>query len=313
MKQDSFIVTEELIRATEGSFEQRIALVSEALQEHSEAVFGSEVRAHVLATFEDSVLVVTSTGGCHRVRLDESNGVIEFGTAVPVSAKLFAAKDMGAFVKNEATDVVDRFLRGDEEDARRGIQGLIAVVEGKPGPTEDELITAILSTFSEPRPWKRIYESKDDKIKRFVLNELVAIDENTLRPKFRKLHDGSMDSHKVGAFRDLVESDTGDAIERFIRLADSTKGCFEAARSVLGTSTDLDEEIVEVFSFLAEDLTLDLCNIRRMLSGAHTELNRVDCLGKLHDALAESFYAYEVASCFVAKVSNGLRDTAEKV
>jgi hypothetical protein len=231
---------------------------------------------------------------------------------MPVSAKVFDAASSAAFIKNEALDVAERFLEGGLEGARRGIQGLIAVVDGKPSPSEDELVTAILSAIASPRPWKRLYEQKADQIKRYVVNELVVINENRLHPKFRKLHDGSMSSAEANEFRDLVESDTRAAIERFLALAESTKGCFEAARSVLGkTGSSGEEDIVEVFTFLGDDLTRDLFSLHKMLSGSLTELNRVDCLGKLYDALAESFYAYEVASSFVSKASNRLCESSK--
>jgi hypothetical protein len=299
-----FIPTDEIRVLTRGSYENLITQLGEEAQAQSESLFGAECQTHLLGSFNGYAIVASEEGQCRRVKYEHSAaGEVRFVKSETVEVASYEEDAIGEFLEDEATRVLDLFNQGSLTEASVKLRGLASVAGSwKRGTQQSDLVETWVGSLEKTRPWQRLYESKKDLIKRSVWEGLKAVEDDLLRPKFRKLYDGSTDEADLDGYRDLVVDDFQFVQHKISSLVENVQSAYSVIRGVVEES-----DSVKTFTSFSEDLLEDLARISTIAIESPTQVSRVDQLGRLHDKLVERISTMEVASLFVSQMADRFR------
>jgi len=303
-------MTEAVRRLTMGSYEHTIAKLNEAIQRCKKSLFKEE-SIRVFGTFPGHAIVVAESGKFYRAVFEEKDGAFKVtgvsGVPVPM------ADSVPDFVRTEVQSVVEAFLAGKIDAARIKLEGVAPFVGNRKQITESQLTESVISAMKAEKPWRRLYQEQEQKIRKFLWGDLAAIQEAAVSPKFKKLYDGSMEAEEVETFRDLVSEETKElgyrleALTRFVHEARAFVTQFEPKFRELG-----EDAIYTTFGAFSEDLESDLQSVSELVSESATGVSSVADLGKLFDAVAEALTDYEIAGRFVEKMAAKLHSSQVK-
>jgi hypothetical protein len=308
MSMPRFIPTAEVKRLTRGSYEHIIVQLEEKIRESAEELFDADTAIHILGTFPGYVLVATEEGTCARVRYEGlDSGGVKIVKVEEVKVPSYSVENVDEFLRSESERVVELFRKGEINRAAEGLRGLALHSEGWPSPRQEETVEALLKMVSTERPWTRLFEARKDQIQKALWGSLRRIEEARLRPRFRKLYDGSVGTGEFERFRDLVE-------DRF-RVLDARLDAFaghvrEAQVKMQAAAKEVERlgegEALTTFAAFTEDLLEDVSRITKIAIKSSKQVRRVDSLGRLHDAIVERFSDMEIAGHFVSQLANRL-------
>lgn len=282
---DKLLPDAELRRLQSGSYEAKIEEVTRAVH----AGLG-DVPFEVVAT-QESGAVVYSGGKYVRVELTENGPVL-----VDLDVEVFDAASMHGFVEREAGLVVDLFLRGEVKSAVVRLENLVPKIRISGGK-----VAKIEGMIAAPRPWKRLFESREDHILGFIADDVEALEEGQLRQKFGRLYDGAIEEGKLDAYEDRVTEGLRIVLDRLGQVRDEVGTALAEATDALSESTG---PVAEMFGRFADDLFDDLYTIHESGSHAIEAVDDIRSRGRLCDTLVGGLHDREVAGRFVVVVAN---------
>ena len=312
MSSPNLVSATDLRRVTQGSYEQRMSRIHEAVISKLVDKFECEsTDVKVLATFDEDV-VAQVDGKVHRVRVQESDtGDVHVVSCVEEDVPVYNLDNAHEFVEAEVGLAVDQYLKGDITGAKVRIESVLPYVSSTPKGSEDTVLHTVESALSASRLWKRIYEQRKSQITKYVVNHLEAIEANRLEPKFSKLSDGLVEESDQSSYSDLVNEDLEYVLSRYESLRSNIQEAVDAAEDGLEKAKKSGSEVVDVYERFSEDLLNDLDRINNLNKRVLGKVTSVAGRGKLRDTLAEDLYTMEVAGRFITEVSTRLSEVAK--
>lgn len=301
-----FFPTEEVRNLTVGSFEQLVVRVDEAIRSASAQIFGSDVVVELAGTFHGYAIVLAEDGRGARVKWEDDKGVIRIVHHELISIQSYGNDDVGEYLKTEARKAARSFVSGDVDSAVNRIKTLLPFLPKIP-VDRPQAVESLLALHSADRAWKRLFAEKADVIRRLMLEEIKAIHEDRLRPKFRSLYDGKVTESDLETYRDVVIDSLNNVAKRSDSLAAEVSCAVQKAKEK--QIKDTDESVVTSLFAFADDLRHDLCSVRKTATEAVRFTKNVTSLSQLHDALVSDFQDREVAGRFVIKMCERLGNT----
>ena len=304
MISNRFIPTEEVRRLTIGSYEHLIARIEEAVRSDVR-IFGSKVEARIVGTFTGYAIALAEDGRFARVKYDEVQGAIRVLGHEMLKVPSYApGKELNGYLKTESLKAVESFMSGDAAGAMARMKELGRFVERTPAQNDAQVTEGLIAFHRSDRPWKQVFRDKADHIRRTVLDEIASISEDRLQVKFSSLYDGSANEADLEKYRELV-------IENLNKIGERADGLLQqlvAACAVQSGSVQT-PVVTSLFAF-ADDLVEDLRTVKKVAHESGRQMERVDCIGKLHDSLAADFQDRVIASRFVLKMTQRLSDNS---
>lgn len=291
----------EVNRLTVGSYEQLSSRVEAAVRNEAVRLFGQKVEVAIGATFASHAMVFSEDGRVLDVQFEDVRGTIKIVSfAAPKVAELASTDSRRAHVQTESKHIAELLTKGSLDEATSRLKALSSLVEGKSPHHDEQIVSAMIAFRRSDRPWKATFHEKADTIKRLVLDEAEKIQKDRIQIKFRSLYDGTVARSDLGKYSDLVETAIKDIGARASELRNQLASQVSTARAETA-----DPSIVQLWGF-AEDLIEDLRLVSNTLTEALRRVSRTDCLGRLHDALAQDFINQELAARFVLKTAQRL-------
>lgn len=308
---DVLLSSDEIRHLLSGSYESQIHRIESAVVEGAEELFGKNVGVALIGTFSGHALVLSETGKLLRVKFDDKGPKVQILAHEEVPLKTVRSFKAEELVHAQSKVVVDSLLSGRVDEAVGGISRLAALpsrrkVDGL------RLVESLVMSLHTDRPWRRLYSEQGDKIRRFVWGDLFRIEDERLRPKYGKLHDGSTPDEALEQHRKAVAEDLQSVLNRMDRLSkivdEASKGLveFKDAFSEIG-----EDALREVFYSFVEDLLDDIGAVRGMVAETMNETTCVACLAKMYDSMCEELYRFELAATFASRISSRLRAAQE--
>lgn len=306
-----FIPTEEIKLLTRGSFEHLVSKLDDLIRENSEVVFGAKTETHLLGTFPGYAIVASAEGDCARVKYEQVGTKVRIAGVEKVEVPSYDEKGLSGFLKTEAEKVLDLFNAGSITEASARLRGLLALS----GKVEESVVSqesaaeAWISALNRARPWERLYEARKEKIHRSIWAEMKQLEQDRLRPKFRKLYDGSIQESDLESYRDLVVENIETVRTRTEALISRLRASYEGIRLASSRIDSLDsEDGLTNFTAFSEDLVESLDKINTIATESPLHVSRVDLLGRLHDKMTERLFSMEVTGLFVSQMATRLSD-----
>jgi len=295
-----FFPTEIVQHLTRGSFERLIANLEEAVQE---AALFEGASTYVLGTFSGYALVASDEGECARVKYEEAAGAIKILSHENVELPSYGTDEVSDFLVEESSKVLDLWNKGNLTEATRRLRSIVAASAEWSPKDEAGALKAWEESLSQNRPWLKLLAEKRDEIE----GALPQWEDLHLRPKFRKLYDGSIPTTDLEEFRGLVLQDLGVIQEK-------TNALHTQIHNVTNEVKDLasrfeEGSVVTALAAFAEDLLEDLARIDTISKESPKHISRVEHLGRLHDMMAIRLSKAGVANHFVKTMAQRLSDT----
>lgn len=287
---------------TVGSFEQLLSRVEAAVRAQAVTLFGESVEATVVSTFPNYGIAVAN-GKTVRFRFEDKDSKIHILAHEAIDTPKNTSECRASFARAESRKVADLFVSGDLTEAKSKLRHLSQLVDER-FPTQDaQIVESMIGFRRADRPWKQVFRTKSDEIKRLVLDEASKIENDLSGAKFRSLYNGSIERDRIDTYRDLVT----ESIDKAIKHTDSLhKGVSAALTSVAGSS----DSVVSSFTAFAKDLAEDLRAVSKTLQEAKARVFQTEYRAKLFDSLMEDFRDRELASLFISKMSRRLQDAS---
>jgi hypothetical protein len=303
---DKVLPASELRRLTQGSFEHKIEQVREAVED----AFDPE-KSVLLACYSDSA-VVSVGDKFFKVRVEEADsGHLAVTGREALVVDVRSPDDVDDLIEQEALGVVSLWLAGQVDKAKARLRALAPQVRATSSLGDSKLVDSVETVLKGDRPWKRAYQERQSQIREMLGSDLVVAE---LRPKFRKLYDGSTPPEKLAGYQQLVTADLSTIVGRLDRISESAKTAFERSREVLTTAQSSEQDdsgVLDLYEGFSVDLIEDLEQMKRQTAVAAKRIRDVGYQGKLRDVLADGLASYEVAGKFVEKVA-GLLEAQEE-
>lgn len=293
-------------RLTQGSYESKI-------QQIADLVESAYKGASIIATFTDHV-VLEAEGQFLKVTVEESeSGKLTLTERSDIKVDVRDRDSLDGYVQEEIRTVIDLWLSGAAEKAKSRLEAVASMVTANPIRDESGLIESVESVLGAEHPWKRAYAEREEQIHTFLGSDLEEVQEAALKPKFRKLYDGSMEESKLAEFEALAKQDLAEVLQRIEALGESTQAAFESSFEALvnAQSGSDGSGVLDLYEGFALDLIEDLERVQNQAKIASERITTVPGQGKLRDVLAEGVAPYEVASRFVSNVANRLSQAQE--
>ncbi len=284
-----FIPTEEVRRLTVGSYEHLVARVEEAVRAEAARLFGASGGTRVVGTFPGYAIVMVEDR-FFRVKFDEVLGRVRVTQPEALKVASYSKDDLGGYLRSESLRAVTSFRNGAVDDAFGRLRELVRLIE--PSQNDAAVVEAMIALHKTDRSWKKVFEVRGDEIRRMVLDELSSINEDRLRIRFRSLYDNPTKDQDLESYRASVTSALARLAERADDLVNKIVSVREEEQAAVPA-------VASLFSF-TDSLVEDLRVVGKTATGSR--MTRVDCLGRLHDALAEDFHDRELAGRFVIKM-----------
>lgn len=300
---DRFFPTEEVRSLTVGSFEQLVVRVDEAIRSSVAEIFGESIAVELAGTFHGYAIVLAEDGRGARVKWEDDKGVIKLVHHELIQIRSFRQDDVGDYLKTEAKKAVRSLAKGDVAAAMERIKALLPFVQKIP-TDRPEAVEALISLHAGDRLWKRLFVEKADVIRRMTLDDLKALQEDRLLPKFRSLYDGKVAASDLENYREVVIENLHNVSTRADNLATQVSTAVGNAKQK--TVDEKHSSVVTSLFAFADDLRHDLCSVGKTANEAVRLTKNITSLGRLHDALATDFHDREVAGRFVTKMCERL-------
>ena len=303
-----FIPAEELSTLLRGSFQETSILVAEAIR--SEKRFGNSP-VHLVATHPKHVVLMSEQGEAFRVGYEISeNGTVHFTKQESLPVTVVTEANLRQYAHREAKAAVDLFLGGLTERANEKIAALLPHVDAAVALSDDELVASFRESREQARVWKQLIAEKGEGIKQYLGESAPTAPE--LKPKFKKLYDGSTSKAEFPTFKGLVHEDVQHLLSRLDAVQQQAESALHAIRSVKESvvATESAEAVMSLESYAA-DLLDDVNTVRQFVSESVAELGQVDLLAKVFDSIASEVSAFEVAGAFAAKMATRLADAGQ--
>lgn len=302
MPSNRYIPVEEIRRLTLGSYENAIACVDQTAQQQAESLFGKNARVRLIGTFPGSAIVMSEEGDIRRVFYEWANdGTAKLVRSEAVEVPIFSSENVEDFVRKEVSKAVRAWSEGRVEEAQRRIADVAPFIVERPVQDDGKVVESLVVSFKAPRPWKAVYEERRSQIEEMLTpEELQEVREGHLAPKFSLLYDGQLNEEELSGYHDLVEADLSYLETRVTSLRDLVEASYSASRSVVESECKRGTELFTVFRSFTEDLISDLQRIGRVVAESRRKISRIDCLGRLYDAIVEDLSDYEVSGRFVS-------------
>ncbi len=322
-KSTRYIPESEITRLIEGSYERLSSKVEQSLRTASPSFFGSELsqdqisKLSVGGTFKGYAIVHNEDRSyVYRVKYEVS----ESNTVIPISAESIPVKSYThtEWVQTQARAYVEEFMSGARTAANERLKQIwpsMPFVESfvpaeLPQALSDE--EKLRDAIAAEKVWKKIFESKLAQIKTSIGEDITKIDESRLKPKFRKLHDGSLKESEVVAYKDLVTADLKYLSDRLGKLVDTTEVAIKAQNGAVPALKESTDDTLKMFESFSSDYLVDIKSLSNSLSEVQNTVNPIDSLAKIYDLLASELHSYEVAGKFIERMSNSLLATASE-
>ncbi len=215
----------------------------------------------------------------------------------------YSVNEVNDFLEDESRKVITLWQKGNLEEAVHRLRALASASdEWKVRDTKGAL-KVWEQSLSQKRPWLKLLDEKKEEIE----GALEQTEDLYLRPKFRKLYDGSIPNTDLEEYRGLVLSDLGKLQALNDDIFTQTKRATDKARSLVPQFEE-GSAVTALVSF-GEDLLADLARIDTISKESPKYISRVEDLGRLHDKMAMRLSQAGVAKNFVETMSNRLSDT----
>lgn len=301
-----FVPREEIVKLTKGSFEQLAVRLETTLASETKRLFGGK-EAQVLATFAESIVVVTDDGLVHRVGYEtQPDGTLQLTQASPVEASIVKRSEMPSFLRKESLRVADLFLKGSLDEAQRRLQQLVSHVNEATPIDDDGVVDGFQRVIRSSTLWKKFVEQNESVFAK-ALAESAAVDsEQKLRPKFSKLYDGSETGTALEQYRASVDEALKGADGRLVSVLQLAVESVQQLREHSEKSTVQQNAHIQTLGSFVNDFVKDVRAVRSALAESIEGITAVSALGKLFDVLAEELSRYESAGAVLAELTRRL-------
>lgn len=293
-----FFSTEVVQRLTQGSYERTIARLEEAL--HDANLFeGSDT--HVLGTFNGYAIVASDEGEFARVKYEDLVSEVKILAHESLEVPSYADGEVSTFLKEESSRIIELWEKGHADEAAKRLRAIIDLSDSWPTQEEGEgVYNSWVRALEQDRPWAALMAEKRSDIEGALQEKINTY----LRPKFRRLYDGSIRSEDLETYRSLVVEN----IDLLRQKAGVLKASMTSATQTLSElATRFNESnVVRALGSFSEDLLEDLSRIDTIASGSLTRVDQVDRLSRLHDLMASKINQAETASNFVDTMAKRL-------
>lgn len=311
MAQKVFIPEISLVELTEGSYERLLGDVQKAVQESAEKLLNIKECVELCGTFKGYAIVCTENRDrVFRIKYEIS----ERGEVLPLSGEEIELRSYtpNQYVAFQAKAFVESFMSGAKTEAGEYLKRIVKLIPRlEHAPAEEKVVPSIADDLANisaaEKTWKKIFEDKLSSINKALGSELDQLSESKLKPKFRKLQDGTISGPGLESYRPLVTSDLKYLSERFdATFGQVTKAVDAYKGAVPALKTESADPTIKMFESFSRDYLTDLTDLRNKLTEASNIVNAVDELGKIYDLLSTHLYRYEVAGRFIEKMSGNL-------
>ena len=284
------LLSEQLQKLTNGSFEHLISRLGEKVQEDASKLFGEEVQTSVIGTFPGHAIVAGDNGKVLRLRFEESNeGDLIVTGHDNIDVPVYSEDNRSGYVSEASKTLVRSLLEGkDPADAFSALTSAVSVN----GPSAEVEVLQVLESEDSlfPKLWKTVFDLNQVTIKRSLWDSgLKDLEEKKVVPRFTELHESADDSR-----REVVLADLRGLVNRLVerRMAIpgtlSTENCPELGSvSVADFAHVLREGLVNAENFVSRALVL-------AEDGMGTNV-----LARVHDYVAAHLFPLEVSTLFV--------------
>lgn len=302
-----FLPREEILKLTSNSFEHRAVKIEGAVKQEKARLFNN-AEPQVLGTFDGYAVVLTDDGKVFRVQYEQAtSGNLHLLSAQPVSATIYSREALPTFLRKEAKEAADLFLKGFVAEANKKVAQLAKVMDETVVWEDDKIIDPLIASVVGTRAWKQALEAKTETDLKQMLGESYdQIDSQKLRAKFFKLYDGSVAGPELEKYRGLVNEDVGLLMGRMDVVLDQALKSIGSLREFSDKVGDDQRETVTAFVAFVEDLAEDVRQVKKTFAETLQGVEAVPALGRLYDTIAEELLRYEIAGGFAVQMTTRL-------
>jgi hypothetical protein len=311
---EAMVPTESVMELIHGSYDALSYRLEEAIEE-SRAIFTDkeEIEVGRVATFEDHAIVGTSDGVYFKVAFTDKDGDINLLLPERLDVQIVESKNAAEYVGNFAMSAVDALLGGDLTESKDRLLALSKMQEGINREGLRDLVAEAKYKLAADRPWRVAFGEQRQIMDETIGDDLQRIREESIRPIFAPLYDGTIEEEDFPGYHDQAVSALERAAARFEAVKDSVRLSYGPfAESLKGVNcTEEEGQTLELFGVFAEDLAIDADAIREHIAYAIENEECVMCLGQIHDMFAESLYEYEVAGKFIECMAHSFTEASQ--
>lgn len=290
----------------QGSHEQLAAQVDYLVAENREMFVGdSDERVSRLATFNDRVLVATSSGKCFEVKLQSEDGEISFGEPSPLEVPVISSRNASHYMREQTLSAVDAILAGRLDEACDHLSILSAIQEGAEENQDRDFAHELEHLADENRPWRAIYGQQHADIRGQIADQLEGMSDGQFEAKYRPMYEtDDIPEENFEDYRDMVDADIRLVADRLEAVQHGIEAKYLPFSESLTKVEHPEEEreVLSQFCEFAEDLVDELQSVRQLLADAIKAEECVMCLGQVYDFVAEALADYEIAGAFVERM-----------
>lgn len=312
MASGRFIPASELRRLAEGCYEHVVSQVHSLVKENSSRLFGRQVEVDLVGTFPTSAFVLSEDGEVARVKFERAeNGSLVLTGHEPVRVAAFSEDTVEDYARSQVRRAVRSWQEGRVSEAQRLIAEVAPYVDARPAKNDDKIVEALVTAYQASRPWRLLLKERRNSIYN-VLGK-TAVEQvlgSSPRPKFRLLHDGTLqESERIG-YADLLQSDFGYLTTRVESLLDLVESHYGTLVRVIRSEEFKAEESITTLVSFTEDLISDLRRLTQITGDAPKQIMKIESLARLYDTLVAGFGEYEIAGQFIETMSKRLQEAA---
>jgi hypothetical protein len=305
LSNERLLTDSEFRRLREGSYEDKVARIRDAVLAQASEHFVEGVDIEVLSTYPDRV-VLSAAGQFYEAKLETTNlGEYRLVGVEPAGVESYDADSLSQYVQKEASVAVDLFLKGSQKQALEHMFSMVPYVDSESAVTPDMRISAVAAELDKASSWKSTLEQRFGEMSGLaqeLLGESLQLEEQ--EPKFRMLHEGA-DREKLNTYASLVSEDLDTVLARMESLWEDASEAREIANSAVVLEDS--PEVLSVYSSFVSDLVDDLQALGVVTDSARVQIeNRVEAQAKLHDMLIERLRPYEMGTRFAVAVAQRL-------
>ena len=306
LSNETLLTDAEMRRLREGSYEDKVARIREAVLANSADHFAEGSTVEVIATHPDRV-VVTADGKFYEAKIDETNsGELRIVGVTALQVESYDKDNLAHYVQREAQQAVDLFLKGSTKAAIEHMMAAVPFVNAstvQPGHSLESLQIEL----DKESTWKAILKDRDREIGRLISDQLG---ESAVRPeeqkKFSPLYE-CRDEQKLTGYSSLVQEDLESLLSRIGTFEKDASDAQGTAAKVLEGREINDEDVLGVFSSFVATLVEDLQQLKACATAVSEAVtNDVAVKGRLHDVLIEGLRPYEIGTRFAVAVAQRL-------
>lgn len=302
-----FVPREEILKLTSNSFEHRATQIEEVVRQAKDRFFGG-AEPQILGTFDSHAVVLTDDGKVFQVQYeDTAQGAPHLLGVSPVSAAVYSRETLPTYLRKEAKQAADLFLKGFAAESLKRIAQLAKQMDENSVYTDDQIVDPLVATVLQSKLWKKqIGEKTESELKQLLGESFDQIDTQKLRSKFSKLYDGSVSDSEQEKYRGLVNEDVSHLHERLNAVLDQALQSIGTLRGIAEKVADDQRETLTAFVSFVEDLAEDTRQVKKSFLSALQGVESVGTLGRLYDTLAEELLRYEIAGGFAVQMTTRL-------